>query len=836
MRVLDAFADWWYGRRRGWMITVVAAYAGLAVAYTFPLVLVLGSHVPFKPAGDQLYQLSLLEWERLAFFGHPQDFFAGNFYYGAGGALFASDLLLGVLPVYAPLAWATGNPLFAFNLTYVLAYALNALAMYVAARAMLGSAAGAFVAGAVYAFGALQVNFADHVQLLAAWWLPLALYAAQRFRASYRWRDFGVAVLLVWIQFVTAVQWGIMAALVVLAYAGLPAGWRVLRRRDWRLALQLAAATVAASLPFVPIVRGYLDYADAWRAGRDITELQFWSAQIDDFLSPSERLRWFDALAERFPVPRGERRVFPGFMPVALAALGACAGVVGVRATGRSLRFPVLLALSLGATGVLFALGTHWKWNEQITAVALPYRALYEHVPVFQAIRVVARYALLGNVALALLSGVAALAIGRGRRGEALVAGVLAGLVLVETVPRPISVYAQPERPQLESALQAAPPGPALFVPVTGSEEVARMWAVTRAGAGPIVNGYSGHIWQQYWYFRDRTEKFSVAETPALAAALRAYGIRQVVLYETVITDSERRAWDAFKRGAFVEAIRPAGDHTIITLRAPAPLANRSWRAAQPRVLAAGVPAGHGFVATLVLTNPAAEPWLPPGPPAGGGPPASRVRDIQVKWIQAGGQVALAFATPVLPPPFLAAGDSYATTMHLFTPEEPGEYRLIARADGETITDQPVRVGTPPAHPFKGTGEGLAATFDLKSPAALRAHPGERLPLHVDALNTGTVGWTDRANIRLGFRWYRHEIGGEEEVPRYEGRVPLLGHLYGDIPPGIGYAFAGDLRAPDEPGEYLVRVSMLSELIAWFAVDPIELRVRVEAWPAADPA
>ena len=67
--------------------------------------------------------------------------------------------------------------------------------------------------------------------------------------------------------------------------------------------------------------------------------------------------------------------------------------------------------------------------------------------------------------------------------------------------------------------------------------------------------------------------------------------------------------------------------------------------------------------------------------------------------------------------------------------------------------------------------------------------------------------------------------GSEEEIPQFEGRVPLLGHESGEIRPGNGYAFRGQIRTPDMPGKYVVRISMLSELVAWFDNSPIEIDV-----------
>ena len=169
---------------------------------------------------------------------------------------------------------------------------------------------------------------------------------------------------MVWTQFATAVHLGVIAGMIYAVFVVPPALHRVVTRRDARLGLAMFAAGIVASLPFVPIVHGYLGFADAWRAERDITEVHNWSAQLRDYLSPTGRLRWYDALAERFPVPTGERRVFPGFMPLLIAAIGAGAGLLGWTDKRRELRTVSTLLVVLAAVAMLFSLGTHWKHDE----------------------------------------------------------------------------------------------------------------------------------------------------------------------------------------------------------------------------------------------------------------------------------------------------------------------------------------------------------------------------------------------------------------------------------------------------------------------------------------
>lgn len=823
-RRLAVWVTWWTADQRWWHALAALLYVVAALVFTLPLLTVAGTHITYKPSGDQLFILSILEWNRTALFSRPGDLFVGNFYYGSGGALFGSDLLLGFLPIYGPTALIVQNPILAYSITHIASFALNAGAMYATVLVLTRSRSGALLAGAVYAFGPLQLAYANHFQFLGAWYLPLVLLFGIRLWRGGGWLDFGLATLMVWTQFATAVHLGVIAAMVYAAFVIPPVVYRVAVRRDVRLGVAVAVAGIAASLPFVPIVHGYLSFADAWRANRDITEVQNFAPQLRDYLSPTGRLQWYDALMDRFPVPSGERRIFPGFVPPALAALGAGAGLLGWTGRRRELRTVSALLLALAAVAVLFSLGTHWKRHEVVSEHQLPYLLLFENVPIFRAIRVVARFSLLAHFALAVLAGLGVYAITRRLKQRWLAApliGLLAtGLVLLEALPRPLATYPIPTDATLKAALRETPGGPVLLVPVSQADEIWRMWMATDSGVGPLVNGYSGHIWQQYWYFHDSTRALMSGELDGLAKGLQAYGIRTVAVDLRQISDGDRAAWQVFASGPWVAAVNRADRHLLITLADPTdPAANR-WAEADHTLLVDVAEPGVGFVGALVTRNPTATAWIPPGD--------SRVRRVNVQWVRADESVELEYETDVLPPPFLRPGQVYATTMHGFTPVALGNYVVRAKTDSELLFERRVLVAPVQPAAFEGSAAGMLASLRLRTPDRFLAAPGELLPLHVDALNSGRKSWTDEANIRLGWRWWKiNEDGNETEQPTYEGRVPLLGHLYNDIPPGRGYAFAGQLRAPDEPGRYVVRVSVLVELVAWFDNEPLEIEVVV---------
>ena len=698
---------------------VALLYAASALAFTYPLWLDPGNHIAYKASGDQLFVLSRLEWMRTTLFSRPDTFFVGNFYFGSSHAMYGDHLMLGYLPIYGPLAWATQNPVLAYSLTHIAAYALNAGAMYAAVLVLTGSRASALLAGAIYGFGPLQLAYSNHFQFLGAWWLPLVFLFGVRLWRGGGWMNFGLATLMVWLQFTTNGYLGVLAGLVFAAFVLPPAVYQVVADRSVRLGLTMLAAGSAATIPFIPIVQGYLSFSEAWRLDRDITEVQFWSVQLRDYLSPNGRLQWYDALMERFPVPLGERRVFPGFVPPLLAAVGLVTGLLGQRATDKALRLITILLVMLAATGVMFSLGTHWKRHEVVSDIALPYLQLFEHAPVFQGIRVVARFSLLAHFAIAVLAGIGVYAITRGLSGRwaaaPLVGLVATALVLVEAAPRPLSTFEIPTDPPLRAALRETMPGPMIFVPVSQKDEVWRIWMTTEAGAGPIVNGYSGHIWKQYWFFRDVTWNLIPGDVSSLAAGLQAYGIRAVAVDLRRVSNQDRAAWETLARGPWVVDVKRVAQHLLITLDDPSKPPTHRWTDLDSTLLADVVEPAAGFEGMLVVHNPTTAAWTPPGDP--------RVRRVRVQWVRADGSVELEHETDVLPPPFMAPGQFHVTPMHVFTPPESNNYVLRATTDDEVMFERSVLVAPVEPVAYAGSAKGMTAGLRLRTPASMTLTP-----------------------------------------------------------------------------------------------------------------
>ena len=347
----------------------------------------------------------------------------------------------------------------------------------------------------------------------------------------------------------------------------------------------------------------------------------------------------------------------------------------------------------------------------------------------------------------------------------------------------------------------------------------------TETGAGPIVNGYSGHIWKQYWFFSDITRDLIRGDVQSLAAGLQAYGIRAVAVDLRQLGAGDQAAWEAFARGPWVTSVHRSARRLLVMLAEPASPASSRWPELDTTVLADVVEPAAGITGMVVMRNPSNVAWTPPVDP--------RVRRVKVEWVRADGLVELEHESHILPPPFIGPGQTYTAPLHFFTPTASQNYVLRASTDGEVLFERYVLVTPVDPAAYGDSAQGMSAGLSLRSPASLNLAPGDLAPLHVDALNDGQKTWdAAEANIRFGWRWWKiNDDGSETEQPQYEDRLHMLGHIYYAIPPGRGYSFAGRLQAPEEPGRYVVRASMLVELVGWFGNDPVEIEVIVK--PAA---
>ena len=173
-------------RQLGWIFLL---YAALAALYTWPLLWNVGSRIAGS-VGDPLLNASIRWWNATtvplsaAWWNQPQ-------FYPAEDVTTFTENLLGVSVLASPIYWITGNPLTTYNLAVFLTWPLSAFMAHVLAQGLSERRDAGFVAGIAYGFSIHRAAQMGHLQMLASFWIPLALLALHFYfevdRASGSW-------------------------------------------------------------------------------------------------------------------------------------------------------------------------------------------------------------------------------------------------------------------------------------------------------------------------------------------------------------------------------------------------------------------------------------------------------------------------------------------------------------------------------------------------------------------------------------------------------------------------------------------------------------------------
>ncbi|MBI3048906.1 MAG: hypothetical protein HYY76_11425 [Acidobacteria bacterium] len=306
------------------MWTAVLVYAGVTALLFHNLLPDVTTHL-YSDLGDPLLNTAILAWSARqvpltdAWWNFP------SFAPLTGATAFTEHLLL-TYPVASPIVWLTGNPVFAYNVVFLLAMPLNGLAAFALARELLRhdgaggvrlspdlAHAAALVAGLAFAVSPYQQVHLSHLQHMTSFGVPLALLWLHRYLRTGR-RGALVGFGAGW--FVTALA---NSALLVFAPL-LVVLWSVwfVRPREWRRLVGPVVTAAIAALPLVPLLWGYHIRQTAYGFTREYREIQSFSADMVGLLGMYHRaLAWDGILPHDFE----EGALFPGFVTLALALI-----------------------------------------------------------------------------------------------------------------------------------------------------------------------------------------------------------------------------------------------------------------------------------------------------------------------------------------------------------------------------------------------------------------------------------------------------------------------------------------------------------------------------------
>lgn len=342
-----------------------AFYLVLAVVLTWPLTAQLSTAVP-NDLGDPLLNAWLLWWNAqtvpltAAWWDSPA-------FFPAEATLTFSEHLAGISPLSTPLYWLSGNAQFAYNATFLLTFPLSAIAAYLLCLDLTGRRDAALLGGLIYGFAPYRVAQMAHLQVMASYFMPLALLGLHRYirAGGTRWLVLFAGSWL--LQGLCNGYYLAYFTLLIVAWAL----WFV-PLRSWRTWLSIGLAGAVAAIPLLPVVFTYRSIHDMYGFERSLNEIESFSADVTAVLDPAPLLAvWSDLSVYH----RAEGELFPGLCAVLLIVLGLWLSrdrlppeAAGRRRLRRTLVFGVLL---FGGVAVSAAIA---PWQVDLLGVSISSR------------------------------------------------------------------------------------------------------------------------------------------------------------------------------------------------------------------------------------------------------------------------------------------------------------------------------------------------------------------------------------------------------------------------------------------------------------------------------
>jgi hypothetical protein len=303
------------GVRRAVLVGLL--YLVLTVALLVPFSLHLGTRA-MSPGSDWDFTLWVFAWDVHSFLHQPWHIFDANIMAPLPNTLGYEENAIGSALMVAPVIWITHNVLLAANLAALLTIPLSGLGVYLLARKLRVSEAGAVLAGLIFALEPPRFFRLEQFHVTAIQWVPFCLAFLHDYLDHGRRRDLWLALAFFSVQ---AVSSGHSTAFLLITIVALIA-YRLLFGEPVAAVRRLRDFGVAGALLLTPALLIYLPYHRAQAdAGLERTLLGWYTAPASFLATPS---RIDSALVTHYPMwlqDSPNAYLFPGYLVLLFLAI-----------------------------------------------------------------------------------------------------------------------------------------------------------------------------------------------------------------------------------------------------------------------------------------------------------------------------------------------------------------------------------------------------------------------------------------------------------------------------------------------------------------------------------
>lgn len=531
-----------------------AFFLFLALASTWPLARHAHDHLPLgmeEAATVPLFNLWTVWWnaERAAN-GYEGYWDAPIFHPAKKAFTFSEPMSLTVLA--APVVFLGDNRILAYNCLLLFALGMNGWAACRLLRRLPHHPALPWLGGIMIALLPLVHSWLGVLQLVPVFGILLTILALHRFARrpdAARGLFLGMALAL---TYLLCSYYGLILAPPLAASSFWLLGRHAFRGKTW---LNLLPGALLCLLVCLPVIAAQQQSLPAAGMQHDIGYLAQLSATPADYLAPP-----WKPLFPRFPDHDGAFRLCPGALKMALALLGAIAGIIMP-----GWRRWTAFCLSMAGFSFLLSMGPLLQIGE-----LRPYLLLVDYLPGVAQVRNVFRFAIITDIMIVLLAVMALQAAvtyccrfpGRVYQtflGTAVIAaGILAA---VEILPVPQRFHKPPDFAANQSWIEwlrestpercviACIPFP--LKPDVASYQQEAEWMYWQTfHRRRMINGYSGHFPDTFRKLKWPMAQFPAAETISML-------LETGVEYCVVKSDSPQGRFvrSAYRRDPRIEAV-----------------------------------------------------------------------------------------------------------------------------------------------------------------------------------------------------------------------------------------------------------------------------------------
>jgi hypothetical protein len=455
-------------------------FAALTIVMTWPQAARLATSA--QEHQDVYFNMWRFAWVAHALASAPSHLFDGNIFYPEPRALTFSDAMPVEAAIAAPLLWSGVPPVLVHNLLLLAGIVLSAAGIAMLASRLTGSSGAGLTAGVIFGFVPYRFEHYMHMELQWTVWIPWAFWALHRVIDTARIRDGVLVGLFTALQFLSSIYYGIfLATLLGLSAVLLSCGARGDALKRGVRALLLAVIVGAAVL--APYVVPYAKTRQQVGTRSAAQVLEFGARPASYLVATDTNLLYGASSAAR---GRPERRLFPGLLALMLALVGLLLRRPSNEAIVYLLAGLAAFEMSLGLRGYSFAF-------------------LYDHVPLFTALRAPARLGIFVVFFLAVLAayGHAALEATLATRWAPAFTAAITGVLLLEYWVAPLPLVPFPNTPPpLYAWLAKQPHGLVVEFPTplpdTLPGDEPRYIFMSTFHWMPLLNGYSGYYPRSY--------------------------------------------------------------------------------------------------------------------------------------------------------------------------------------------------------------------------------------------------------------------------------------------------------------------------------------------------